>query len=184
MSVRQSVFTNMAIALLALPVLHGSPAMAACAVQEATATGNNLQQATRRAIRAGQNAARQYGASNAEISEPMCLYLDDGSNRVRCTVTASFCTTPPVAAPAPLPVPGPAPVPRGGGNCGDFRATATAGSLQQAQSSVTQTLAQAVRSQTGLSLSDGRVTAMQPACYYLDNGSNQAHCEQTARVCR
>ena len=38
--------------------------------------------------------------------------------------------------------------------------------------------------QVGAQLGGPGVTAQDPACFYLDNGTNQVQCEMTARLCR
>ncbi len=185
-----------------------SIASAACGAAEGSAVGPSINAA---GANARQVAAQKVFSSlngvpdSLDYSEPACLYLDDGTNNVRCTVTASFCTTPAVYQPEvpvyeppvpvyqplrpvykPRPVFSPRPVaPQSRGSyCSNFSTQVTASSLKRAQRSVIKAMNKALYNSCGASLNDPRVSGGSPACYYLDDGTNAAHCQITVTFCR
>jgi len=163
-----------------------APAGAACfAVQESATAGTAQSAGARAARKALTKIARSQGAAvaaSASLGEPACLYLDDGSNRVRCTVTASACTAPPAPVIVnPPSTPSQPSLPRAG--CTSLRAKATGNGLAQAQGLVRSTLDQALRQRLGTTLA-GAAQTEGPQCVHLDNGTNQVTCEMSARVCR
>ena len=184
---RTLVFAGLAAAVL----FAGQNARAACAVVEETAIGPNAQVATfmarqqaRQAIRrsAGHQAAR-----SADYNNAACVLASATGTRARCTVQASFCTTPPIAQPPQTPVQPVSPVlpqpPVYGATCYTYRAKAIGNGSDQAQHLAANALAGSL-AQVGAQLGGPGVTAQDPACYYLDNGTNQVQCEMTARLCR
>lgn len=191
-------------AAAALPVamfhLLTEPASAACgAVSESATAGSVSSAAWKAKNKAKSKIVRSAGASalsRTSYSEPACYYLDDGSNRVRCTVTASFCTDPPLPGGGGNPTGGSTntlegqptmptmpTMPGGFNGCTTLRATATGNGVNQATKLVRNALSSSLKQQTGKSLSSHGVSASEPACYYLDNGTNQVRCQMTATAC-
>ncbi|WP_075997227.1 hypothetical protein [Salaquimonas pukyongi] len=183
--------------LAAAGLFTSQNAYAACAVVEETAIGPNVQIATfmarqqaRQAIRrsAGSQAARRADYNNAA-----CVPAAATGSRARCTVQASFCTAPPVPVPPQNPVQPVTPIqpvqpvlpqpPVAGGTCYSYRAKAIGNGADQAQNLAANALAGSL-AKVGAQIGGPGVTTSPPACYYLDNGTNQVNCEITARLCR
>ena len=146
--------------------------------------GLMARQQARQAIRrsAGHQAAR-----SADYNNAACVLASATGTRARCTVQASFCTTPPIAQPPQTPVQPVSPVlpqpPVYGATCYTYRAKAIGNGSDQAQHLAANALAGSL-AQVGAQLGGPGVTAQDPACFYLDNGTNQVQCEMTARLCR
>ncbi len=179
---------------LVLFQFQSTPAVAACGAVVEKATGNSIASAAARAkSKAMSKVAKTAGpAALAKItfSDPACVYLDDGSNRVRCEVTASFCVDPPPpgggSSGKKTPVlPGLPQLPGPGKSesCTSLKANATGNGPTQAASLVRDTLESAIRQQTGKTLDSPGVSYTEPACYHLDNGTNQVRCQMSATAC-
>jgi hypothetical protein len=180
--------------LLALFQFQTAPAVAACGALVEKATGNSIASAAARAkTKAMSKVAKTAGAAalaKTTFSEPACVYLDDGSNRVRCEVTASFCVDPPPPGgnssgkKTPI-LPGLPQFPGTGKvkSCTSLKANATGNGLSQATSLVRSTLDSAIRQQTGKTLNSPGVSYTEPACYHLDNGTDHVRCEMNATAC-
>lgn len=189
-------------AVMAAAVLFTSQnAFAACAVVEESAIGPNAQAATflarQKARQTIRRSAGNQAAMSADYNNAACVLASATGTRSRCTVQASFCTTPPIAQPPtvqpPVARPPQTPLlpvtpvlprrPVQGGTCYTYRAKAIGNSSDQAQHLAANALANSL-AQVGAQIGGPGVTTQPPACYYLDNGTNQVNCEMTARLCR
>lgn len=189
-------FTRFGLATAGLLAL-ASQAHAACAVSLGSGVANSQNRAI---ARAKQDALGKTGQSsgsapitNMNFGEPACLYLDDGTNRIKCDIQLSFCTQPPLP-PSPeverpkgykplIPNGNRKPKFPGGVQCSNFSTQAQSTSLNRAKTAVVRAMTRALRDRLGVSLTDPRVSGAEPACYYLDDGSNAALCKMTVRVC-
>ena len=182
---------------ICLAVMVSTEAHAACAAAEGTGTGYNTAHAGQMAQF---NAMRQIpGASRgqAQFSQPACYYLDNRNAQVdlvRCTVTASWCTTPAVPRQPPttrigIPErggPGLLPPNSGGRACSQLQASATAGSLSQARTTVYRSIRRALATR-GTPAGAPGVTVREPACLYQDDRTSRVDlvtCKMTAVACR
>ena len=189
-SFRRQVLAAACLAAAAT-ALGGHNALAACAVLEETAIGPNLQVASfmarQKARQSIRRSAGQQAAMSADYNSVACVPAAMSGTSARCTVQASFCTTPVILAPPQAPVQPVQPVlpstPVIGGTCYSYRSKATGNSSEQAQQLAAGALANSL-AQVGAQLGGPGVSTEPPACYYLDNGTNQVHCEMTARLCR
>lgn len=178
-------------------IVASPQAEAACAVSLGSGVANSQNRAIARAKqdalgKTGQNSGSA-PISNMDFGEPACLYLDDGTNRIKCDIQLSFCTQPPLP-PRPqvdnpnaykpnIPNAHKRPKIPGGGQCSNFSTQAQASSLNRAKTAVVRAMSRALRDRMGIALTDPRVSGAEPVCYYLDNGTNAAVCKMTARVC-
>ncbi len=189
-------FSLFGLATAALIVVS-SQAQAACAVSLGSGVANSQNRAIARAKqdalgKTGQNSGSA-PITNMDFSEPACLYLDDGTNRIKCDIQLSFCTQPPLPPRPQVDNPNAYKpnIPHGftkpkiprGRQCSNFSTQAQAGSLGRAKTAVVRAMTRALRDRMGIALTDPRVSGAEPVCYYLDNGTNAAVCKMTARVC-
>lgn len=174
-------------------VLAGS-AIAYCGMAEESALGPNSSVASILAMQKAQQTVRRSGGMVAlrktTFSSPGCVAVGQGINRVKCTVTASFCVDPVfpgnggvVVAPQPTqPKPPVVAFPRSNQSCVTYRAKATGNSIAQAEGLVQGALNRTVR-QGSAAFTSASLTMSPPQCLFLDDGSNRVRCEQQARLC-
>lgn len=172
-------------AVMAVVLSWSGPAHSACAIAVGEGVANSQSRAVVRAKWQAQQQMRQSNGgervSNMSFSEPVCQFLDDGTNRQKCRVELSFCTQPKLPQPQ-FPKP-----PSGGGTggqCVNMSSQSDASNLKTARSLVQRAMDRALRQRYGASLSDPRVSGGEPACYYKDDGTNAARCEIRIRFCR
>ena len=92
-----------AVALVCTAALAKN-AHAACAAAEGSGTGYNTAHASQLAQFDAMRKMPGAAVRQAQYSQPACYYLDNQNaavDLVRCTVTASWCTTPPLPQPPP-----------------------------------------------------------------------------------
>lgn len=179
----------LAAAAMAAVVCWSGSAHAACAVAVGEGIANSQNRAVTRAKRQAQTQMRQTTGgervTNMDFGQPACLYLDDGTNRLKCSVQLSFCTQPRLPqqpAQPQLPKP-PSGGGGGGGQCTNLSSQSDASDLQTAKSLVQRAIDRALRQRYGASLGDPRVSGGEPACYYKDDGTNAATCKMAIRFC-
>lgn len=164
-----------------------APAYSACAIAVGEGIANSQNRAVVRAKRQAQLKMRQGTAgervSNMSYGDPVCLYLDDGTNRLSCRIELSFCTQPKLPQQTNDPQLPKPPSGGGGGQCVNLSSQSDASDLKTAKSLVQRAVDRALRQRFGASLSDPRVSGAEPACYYKDDGTNAARCEIRIRYC-
>lgn len=173
--------------------LAAGEADAACAAAEGSGTGFNTARASQIARIEAMRQAPASARGSVETSQPACYYLDNPNaamDLVRCTVTASWCSTPPLprmpgdGGVGRTPVAPPAFPPGNGGRyCGRLVAKATAGSLSRARTSVYHSIRQALQARGSAAGAPG-VTVQEPACLYANERASQVTCTMTATYCR
>ncbi len=164
-------------------------AQAACAVSLGSAIAGSQNRAIafarQDAFAKVAQAAQGQPITNMDYSEPACMYLDDGSNKVKCDVQLSFCTQPTAMQPV-----NPQNPPIGKkhgrqnfGQCLTLSTSAQSRSLERAKAAVIKAMSRALLGRAGVTLNDPRVTGADPACFYLDDGTNAAVCKMTTKFC-
>lgn len=180
-----------AVALVCTAILAKN-AHAACAAAEGSGTGYNTAHASQLAQFDAMRKMPGAAIGQAQYSQPACYYLDNqnaAADLVRCTVTASWCTTPPVPQQprTAVGVPQPTLPPNSGGRaCSQLQASATAPSLSQARTSVYRSIRRALSSR-GTPAGAPGVIVHEPACLYQDNRNARVDlvtCKMTAVACR
>lgn len=187
-----------AVIAACLSMTVSGKALAACAAAEGTATGYTIGHASQLAQFDAMRKARGAAGARVEYSQPACYYLDNQNSRedlVRCTITASWCTTPPLPRtqpPTTIGIPeremrSPFLPPQGGGRyCGKLETSATATSLSRARTTVYRSIRQALRAR-GTAAGAPGVVVHEPACLYRDDRTARADlvtCQMTATYCR
>lgn len=170
---------------------------AACAAAEGSGTGYNTAHASQLAQFDAMRKMPGASIGQAQYSQPACYYLDNqnaAADLVRCTVTASWCTTPPVPRQptSTIGIPEPRyrqptlPPNSGGRACSQLQASATAPSLSQARTTVYRSIRRALSSR-GTPAGAPGVVVHEPACLYQDNQNARVDlvtCKMTAVACR
>jgi hypothetical protein len=168
-------------------------AEAYCGAVEQSAIGPNAQIASFMAKQKARSAiARSAGhqAANGAEYAVSCLLADQVGTRAKCTVVASYCVNPSVGT---APVVGSPPVidtppimprqPVVRQSCVTFRGKATGNSVAQAQELVIGAMGNTM-AQRGGTLGSPGVASEEPACFFLDDGTNKVQCQMTVRDCR
>ncbi|WP_370319601.1 hypothetical protein [Oricola sp.] len=180
-----------AVALVCTAALAKN-AHAACAAAQGSGTGYNTAHASQLAQFDAMRKMPGAAVRQAQYSQPACYYLDNQNaavDLVRCTVTASWCTTPPLPQPPGTTVglPQPTPPPNSGGRaCSQLQASATAPSLSQARTTVYRSMRRALSSR-GTPAGAPGVIVREPACLYQENRNARVDlvtCKMTAVACR
>lgn len=178
-----------AFALVGTAVLAKN-AHAACAAAEGSGTGYNTAHASRLAQYDAMRKMPAAAVRQAQYSQPACYYLDNRNaavDLVRCTVTASWCTTPPLPQQPRTTVAQPKLPPNSAGRtCSQLQASATAPSLSQARTTVYRSIRRALSSR-GTPAGAPGVVVHEPACLYQENRNGRIDlvtCKMTAVACR
>lgn len=167
-------------------------AHAACAAAEGSGTGYNTAHASQLAQFDAMRKMPGAAIGQAQYSQPACYYLDNrnaAADLVRCSVTASWCTTPPVPQQpgTRIGIPQPTLPPNSGGRaCSQLQASATAPSLSQARTTVYRSIRRALSSR-GTPAGAPGVVVHEPACLYQENRNARVDlvtCKMTAVACR